>query len=490
MRRFISDFLMECDATFSNNLLRIPLANIVGISNTGRTFSLAFSFIRSESTEDFDFIFSSLDELVFHNVPRPRIVLSDQAKGFINSLRTHWAQSNGTFHQLCEWHIVQKVKKRLVEGAYTKEQQDHIQHLIWKYMHSLTEEKMEEGRRELYYELHMEDRKYMEDHWRSKEEQVLRYYTQSYPNLGAYSTQRNEGHHVAVKQFLNPQITLEQATSRLVEHLRHVVHRLDNEEAESTTKVPRFLDTQIFKNLSGHVTLYAINQLKVEWEQAKDLQDIEMQTCECTIITQFGLPCRHRLASICSVSTPTLIPIPLALLHPRWRIDEEAIIEPVVTWIMPSVASINTSYEALDPLLRPTSQWIQQDRYCGNGQDLLFKSLHELELLHGEILVNNAEGAELMVDRVREFTTALRSEFTSYHPQIPQEFAPAGLVSTLPQRKAKGKAKARTLTGVEMVDRKRKRLRNMASKNDGDACPSAQNETQDCIYVIRSTAPV
>ena len=30
-----------------------------------------------------------------------------------------------------------------------------------------------------------------------------------------YATQRNEGHHVAVKQFLNPRITLEQATSHL-----------------------------------------------------------------------------------------------------------------------------------------------------------------------------------------------------------------------------------------------------------------------------------
>ena len=95
-----------------------------------------------------------------------------------------------------------------------------------------------------------------------------------------------------------------------------------------------------------------------------------------------------------------------------------------------------------------------------------------------------------MVDRVREFITALRSEFTSNHPQIPREFAPAGPASTLPQRKAKGRAKAKTLTGVEMVERKRKRLRNMVSKDDGDACPSALNETQDCIQVIRSTAPV
>ena len=88
-RRFISDFVRECDATVSNNLLRMLLTNIVGITNAGRTFSLAFSFIRSESAENFDFIFSSLDELVFYNVPRPQIVLSDQAKGFIKSLAEH-----------------------------------------------------------------------------------------------------------------------------------------------------------------------------------------------------------------------------------------------------------------------------------------------------------------------------------------------------------------------------------------------------------------
>ena len=103
-RRFISDFVMECDTTFSNNLLRMPLANIVGITNTGLTFSLAFSFIRSESVENFNFISSSLDELGFYNIPRPKVVLSDQAKGFVKSLADQWS-SETTFHQLCEFRI-------------------------------------------------------------------------------------------------------------------------------------------------------------------------------------------------------------------------------------------------------------------------------------------------------------------------------------------------------------------------------------------------
>ena len=163
---------------------------------------------------------------------------------------------------------------------------------------------------------------------------------------------------------------------------------------------------------------------------------------------------------------------------------------------MPSIAIINSSDDLLDPSL---DSWAphhsQHDRYKRNGQDLLLKSLHELELLHSEVLVPSAEGAELMVDRISAFTRALQSEYTSTyigsdgsHPPIPREFAPAGPASTLPQRKSKGKAKARTLTGVEMVERKRKRSRNMPSEDVGPS--STLNEMQDCIQVIRSTAPV
>lgn len=479
----------------------MPLANIVGITNTGRTFSLTFSFIRSESAENFDFIFQSLDELVFYNIPCPRIVLSDQAKGFIKSLSAHWT-SDHTTHQLCEWHMVQNIKKRLVEGAYNKQQQDHIQHLLWKYIHCLTIEGVAEAKRNLYFELHAEECNYMKENWEGKEVQVLRCYTQHYPNLGAYSTQRNEGHHVAVKQFLNPQITLGQATSRLMEHLQHAVNRVESEEAESRTKVPRFLDTGVFKSLIGHITLYAINMVKVEWEEAKKIVGNELEECSCTIINQFGLPCRHRLAFICLANSPSPLPISIDLLHPRWRINDIESIPPL-SWIMPSNSSIthNSDKAVIDPVLLLPPQVIQHDCYVSNGQDLLLRSLHDLELLQGELVSHNAEVAELMVQRVNTFTTALRDEFTSMILQpIPRDFAPAGPSSSLPQRKAKGKAKARTLTSGEMAERKRRCLRTKGNKDTridetevtvpvGQVDVGIQNETQDCIHIIPSTAP-
>lgn len=481
-RRFISDFVMECDATFSNNLLQMPLANIVGITNTGRTFSLAFSFIRSESAENFDFIFSSLDELVFYDIPCPRVVLSDQAKGFIKSLADQW--SSYTFHQLCEWHMVQNIKKRLVEGAYNKDQQDHIQHLVWKYIHNTRQDKVEEVRNNLYYELHVAERQYMEENWRQKEIQVLRCHTQRYPNLGAFSTQRNEGHHVAVKQFLNPQITLEQATARLSEHLQNAILRLDAEEAESRTKVPRFLDSEVFQHLIGKVTLFAIDKVKVEWEEAKKLvNEMDLEDCGCTIISQFGLPCRHRLAIICF--SPTLqklsIPIPIELFHPRWKIEAEALSN--TPWVMPSGPLIDPP---IDPALTSLAI-IQHDQYQNNGKDLLLRSLHSLELLQGQLMAHDSEAAERMAHKVHVFSNAILEEFelATQAQAVPRVFAPVGTGSTLPQRRSKGKAKGRTLTSGELAERKSK----SRSKRSKVNVPVEGGETQECIQVISSTAP-
>jgi hypothetical protein len=53
VRRFVSGFIYETDATFSTNTCRLPLAVMVGINNTGHTFPMAFMFITSESAKSF-----------------------------------------------------------------------------------------------------------------------------------------------------------------------------------------------------------------------------------------------------------------------------------------------------------------------------------------------------------------------------------------------------------------------------------------------------
>ena len=149
-----------------------------------------------------------------------------------------------------------------------------------------------------------------------------------------------------------------------------------------------------------------INQIKVEWEEAKNIKDNDLEDCICTIIHQFGIPCRHRLASICLSST-NAIPIPINLLHPRWKIDEDPMVTSAKSWVMPSSITIFNE----DLVLPDIPRLQQHDRYYHNGQNLLLKSLQDVEQLHAEVAGQNAEAAGLIAHRVHEWANALREEF-------------------------------------------------------------------------------
>ncbi|KAM4058334.1 MULE transposase [Hirsutella rhossiliensis] len=131
-RRFVSGFLMQTDATFNTNCLHLPLSVIVGITNTGKTFPLAFAFITSESAEAFEFVNAQLAELVWYDCPPPQVVLGDQTKGLVAAMAASQARADpqgedGQILQLCEWHAAENFKKRLLDsGKYTKERREEL----------------------------------------------------------------------------------------------------------------------------------------------------------------------------------------------------------------------------------------------------------------------------------------------------------------------------------------------------------------------------
>jgi hypothetical protein len=64
-QRFVAGFVLVVDGTFNTNSLRLPLLIAVGITNSGKTFPVAFSYCPSGSKESYDFFFQSLKEEAF-----------------------------------------------------------------------------------------------------------------------------------------------------------------------------------------------------------------------------------------------------------------------------------------------------------------------------------------------------------------------------------------------------------------------------------------
>ena len=115
------------------------------------------------------------------------------------------------------------------------------------------------------------------------------------------------------------------------------------------------------------------------------------------------------------------MPIPINLLHPRWKIDED----PTVT-LHPDNALQHCNIPALPHLPR----LLQHDRYYHNWQNLLLKSLQDVEQLHGEVMLKQLNLFLLLTEYMDEQVHYRRSlgkiiqhlnlYLESLHHQVPQ----------------------------------------------------------------------
>jgi hypothetical protein len=78
---FVSGFMYKTDATFNTNCLKLPLSVIVDIDNCGKTFSIAYCYITSESAASFKFVAEQVTDLAFYNCPDAAVIVGDFSKG-------------------------------------------------------------------------------------------------------------------------------------------------------------------------------------------------------------------------------------------------------------------------------------------------------------------------------------------------------------------------------------------------------------------------
>jgi hypothetical protein len=188
------------DGTFNTNRIKMPLIDILGVTNTGHSFIFAFCFVTSESSANWGFTLQCLERVVYEGLPLPRVVLADQGLGLRAVFQSVWPRA---VLQFCEWHAAQNVKARLAKQRYKREERDLLMDLVWKYLWSVTEQELQANRTELNAAMKPAECEYMTKYWVPKEKQLCRVYTAINPNLNCFSTQRDEGMHPMVKTVLN-----------------------------------------------------------------------------------------------------------------------------------------------------------------------------------------------------------------------------------------------------------------------------------------------
>ena len=213
-RRFVSEFGYIIDATFGTNKYRLPLLVCVGIDNTDTTFPFLLAYVVGESAEIFTFVNNILTELIFHDIPAPKVCIGDFAAGLrsarldFNEQELAAAEAAERTAELCQlqaciWHVVEAIKAKLVRaGKYSKERRDELIGLVWAWANSETLAAADEKRGKLLAQFGAEEQRYLREYYQPKEDQFLQAYMKTYPHLGCNSTQRAEGTIPSLKRFV------------------------------------------------------------------------------------------------------------------------------------------------------------------------------------------------------------------------------------------------------------------------------------------------
>ena len=510
-RRFVSSFCLQTDATFNTNELNMPLSVLIGTTNLGRSFPVAYCFISSESAEAFTFMWACLKELFFYDdCPGPAVILGDFSLGLGAAMKQvaknntsiafqemqvawelqHQLDAEGTLValQLCSWHAAEAIKARLTREGYPVAIKNKLflpepmgGRLVWKWIHSSTKEALEVNREKLLDELRVKDQNYIREYYQRQEHQFVSCFIRLLPNLGSESTQRGEQSHNDIKAQTSRHTPIELATKKIRNVIKEKYHRHEDETNKQRRTLPRLveLDRQAFVSVQHQITHDALERLIVEWNQTRlwanrlareggDEPGEEGCVSNCELPLRFGLPCRCWLYP-CLMEG---ISIPASLIHPRWFIDGPAYV-PRGVWSMSlsSNASIESRAAAkssatarLDSAVEPAvesseaaesnaaarSSTLRGDQFSRHGLDLLESSSLDA-IKYAKTLPSHER--ERYAAALKKFHGAYQ-EKVSEHSKLPVTFVdPIRPKETLPDfKKGASRAKGRRMTGAEAAE--------------------------------------
>jgi hypothetical protein len=102
-KRYPEVLILDC--TYKTNRFKFPLLNMVAVNELGQTFYVAFTFLRSESENDFRWALGKLRTHITHPL---NVVGIDRDLALMNAVRGVFPSSTIL---LCQWHVNKAVKE-------------------------------------------------------------------------------------------------------------------------------------------------------------------------------------------------------------------------------------------------------------------------------------------------------------------------------------------------------------------------------------------
>lgn len=104
--------VLMIDATYKMNMYKLPFVQVVGVSSTRNTFSIAQAFISNEQQANFIWVLEHVKSML-HRCMEPRVIVTDRDIALMNACDKVFPDAQ---NYLCRWHIQENIAKHFKQG--------------------------------------------------------------------------------------------------------------------------------------------------------------------------------------------------------------------------------------------------------------------------------------------------------------------------------------------------------------------------------------
>ncbi|XP_028070434.1 uncharacterized protein LOC114272918 [Camellia sinensis] len=270
LRSFPKVLIMDC--TYKTNRYHLPLLEIVEVTSTDMSFSVAFAYLQFERIDNYVWVLTTLRSLL-DDTTIPEVIVTDRELALMNAIDRVFSTSR---HLLCRWHISRNVLAKCKKMFKSKEKWDKFISL-WNFLVlSSTELEYNEHLARLLadFDTYPEAVQHVSQSWLiSYKDKFVAVWTDSCMHFENVTTNRAESAHAKLKRQLGSnQVNFECSWTKIHNHVL----------AES--------------------------------KRANDV-GIDASVCGCVVRRTHGLPCAHEIVDY--IRQGRLIS--LDSINPHWR---------------------------------------------------------------------------------------------------------------------------------------------------------------------------
>ncbi|KAJ1391177.1 MULE transposase domain [Sesbania bispinosa] len=105
----IFHIMLIIDTTYKTNKYRLPLLEVVGVTSTELTFSVAFAYIEQEKSDNFMWVLEKIRSMILVPDVSPEVIVTDRDIALMNAVEKVFPVAS---HLLCQFHIAKNVKAK------------------------------------------------------------------------------------------------------------------------------------------------------------------------------------------------------------------------------------------------------------------------------------------------------------------------------------------------------------------------------------------